>query len=473
MLGTRGQGGWVATPKHGDETAAEAPQRVQEDTASDRAVGSDGLHANVLPVLAPPGARATHHQRMLIALQRTAGNAAVQRLVGGPTVQRAEPGEFKPSMFQVANGNLKHTGAVTAQITSADPENTWIKSPKVAINAQVTKDPAAPLGHGVTAFTGATQTIHGSKREGVYRLGGVSHMPVVATQNATLPAAKDAWVDPSDPEEKAPWRKADSPFYGRVEVIDDGDPTANVNFEDEPQFWLPRSIGPGILTSIQGQESFTTAISVQRDADLIHLQSHQWAVDWTMDLSPLGSNTGQPVTSGAAGAPPPVLSGATASQQVSRWVGVPTLDAAMGMDASTLLANIADTRKHDPASYKHMVAALRAKNPRLKVWITVDKTAEWLGADEVEVTLTGHSRATRGPTSLNDGDSGEFDFNLNDVANVEDIDDDFAIEITAGDAGWSSNTPNTATWQLPLSEAEGHKMKGGAGEYRVSAEVLG
>lgn len=55
---------------------------------------------------------------------------------------------------------------------------------------------------------------------------------------------------------------------------------------------------------------------------------------------------------------------------------------------------------NDRDSHRHMVEALKRKNPLLRIWLTVKETSETFGADEIELTLTGHQSATAGPTAL-------------------------------------------------------------------------
>lgn len=55
-----------------------------------------------------------------------------------------------------------------------------------------------------------------------------------------------------------------------------------------------------------------------------------------MDL--FSGKTGRPVTAAAAAEPPPILTADISLLQVNTWMGVPSVEAAMAIDAPVLLA---------------------------------------------------------------------------------------------------------------------------------------
>ena len=145
----------------------------------------------------------------------------------------------------------------------------------------------------------------------------------------------------------------------------------------------------------------------------------------------------------------------------------------MGVDASTLMSNLIPAQQNDRTSYNHIVEALRRKNPTLKVWLTVNSTAELLGADEIEVTLTGSSSATEGPITLNDGQWDTFLFRMNDVIDPGDIDSSSVITVSARDTGTISNDPNTRDWHYPFASTDrNYSMSGGSGDYEIMVELI-
>ena len=445
---------------------AARPKKARENDGG-RAELASGY---AVPCLAPDGARATQDVQTLLALQRSAGNAAVrafvQRAPGDPVEHITAP------MFTVTGGDLQHPGTVTAQQSTEDPLSVGVTAPSVTLTATVVKKPDAPLGPSSIAQVGTVQTLNNSRRVGVYHLAGDPFMPMVTTKTATVTTSRDAQWDKNEAGEIV--AVVPEPWYSKPDWVTDESPSANVNFEDKPGFDLPRTIGSGILTEIQGVDSFTTSIAAKRNDDLIHLKNQNWSVDWRMNLSFFGSETGHVVSSEDTASSPSVTTGPIVLTRVNSWMGFPTVEAAMGADSTVLLASLLPAKKNDEASYNNIVAALKRKNPRLRIWLTVASTAETFGADEIEVTLAGDSRSTVGPTSLNDGDTGEFDFDFNNVVDPSMIEDGYAIEISAADTGLLSNEAATTSWHMPLAETDrAFAMSGGGGKYKVMAQVIG
>ncbi|MCA9986311.1 MAG: hypothetical protein KDE59_18510 [Anaerolineales bacterium] len=412
----------------------------------------------------------------ILNMQRTVGNQAVQRFLDSRTETRVQrdpdPVEhIDASMFTVSGGDLQHDGVVTAG-PADDLVQVSINAPRITFSATVDKHDDAVLGAGNFVSVGPVQTLNSSQRVGIYRLGGDPNGPIVTRHNQAVGQVRDAQWNTNDDGEI--YATAPEPFYSQPSLISDGSPSATVNYLDQPGFELAPSIGQGILTEVEGAESFTLSVAVKKGEELVHLKNHNWSVDWNVPITPLGRTEGSAIQSSATTDNPAVTSGNIAVQMVRSWLGFPTVEAAMGVSSHTLMSNLIPARQNDTTSYNNIVEALRRKNPAIKIWLTVEETAETFGADEIEVTLTGSSSATEGPVTLNDNEWDTFDFHLLDVLDPGDISEDSSITISAADTGMISNDAATIPWNYPFAESRrSYTMSGGGGgRYSVMAELI-
>ena len=412
----------------------------------------------------------------VLELQQLLGNQTVQRLLANNaevTIQRDDGpplSSIDASMFTYTGGTLQHKGTVTATPADADGQ-LLVQAPHVSYSATVEKTGGGPIPHGDYIQVGTVQTLNSSKRTGVYRRGGDPRGEVIARHNDVVGQTWDAKFQ-DDKGDGSPYATAPEPFYTQPRLMYESSPKVTVNFLDTPQFPLPESVGAGILTEVEGSESFTTALAVKyKTGDAIYLKTQNWTIDWTMPVTPTAGGTGEAVQSSSTTDEPAVTSGKIVPQVVRSWIGFPTADAAMAVDTPTLLLNLAAARQHDPDSFNNIVSALERKNPSIKIWLQVEDTAEWMGADEVEVTLSGSSSVSEGPLTLNDMQQDTFDFKLLDVVDLSSLDKETEITISAADVGGLENAVGSQSWQVPFGEKE-FTLEGSGAKYSIIAEML-
>ena len=496
-MSTKGRAQAEKTPTPDRTPAHESSREVESSAAS-----------HLLPI----GERrvAALSEEDLLALQRSVGNAAVQRLVAPPVPrdslsdqeiapekdtqdiappavqlspgngdetaeeEAAEGAEYatglNADMLQVQGGQPDISGNVSAQAGSED-DTVTVQSPQVTFNASVSLNPDVNLGPGEAIEVGPVQTLMGSDRVGVYRRGGDPDGEILAEKHVRVGEVRDAmWQE----GESGPEAIVEEPWYSRPERVSDLQRQANVGFRDQPGFDLPSSVGEGRLTETSGQDRFRTALSAKRGETLVHLTSSQWQVPWDVTINQQLQGEGAELTGGSSEEGPTTTEGEIAVAAAEEWVSFPTVEAALGASTAELLQNLAPTFENDFTSWTNIVEALRQRNPTITVGVTVEETAEALGADEIMVRAVGGLSAERGPFTLNDGESVSLGFSFSELfPNPGAISGNSTIEFRVWDAGWLSHEAATMSWPCPFhSQTSPARMSGGGGgRYTMTGSI--
>lgn len=356
-------------------------------------------------------------EQPILALQRLAGNAAVSELLA----QRQPPppgggggaggGKFDPTMIKLTSPDPTFTGNVKA---SAQGSDVVLDAPDVVISAGVTVDaPPGPdgwngMGVGARIDIGATQSVMGSNRSGIYHVGGDPALPVVGESKSTVRGPlRDAQTDPKTkkvaPNVVAPWYELPTGFS-------DGQRTGTVHFYDKPGTSFPIKLNDGVLTETKGEDRFITGIAAKSESlPLTHLHQYEWAVPWQMQIDHSGSGAGLAATGKETKAIPPTLDGPIAGEKEETWTAFNSVADAMKQPTQVLLRYLGPAKTNDPAAYATILEALKQKKPTMSITITVDEKDNIVASDDVFV---GIQEVEFKAGSLNKGQTGTATFDL-------------------------------------------------------------
>ena len=453
-----------------------SPQPTALPTASLAAAGLECLRAGC-PVEPRP--------EQVLALQRTAGNAAVQRLVQAqPMIQRVDEEETEASldaaMLEVDGATIQMAGSVNAR-PGQDPNTADVLAPRVHFEARVQLAEGVRLGDGGAIEVGPVQTLQSSQRIGVYRQNGDPQGEILLEHHVETPTVRDAMY-----REEGGRREAivPEPWYSepvRVSSVHSGrDPTRPnvVQFEDQPGFTLEMEMAGGVLTETRGQDRFVTSLAAQRGETLVHLTNQQWEVPWALSIDRSGRGQGQPVAGGPSTESPSATSGEIAVNAREEWLSFTSVEAAMGAHANTLFFHLERTRQHDRPSWQYMVEALRLKNPTLQLTVGVRRPADpdipfHEEYDEVNVRVNGGRQVERDLGQLAANESRSTQVHLLEIVDPATLTGESSIRFQVWDAGLVSHAPASSSWSVPFSpQREMTPMSGGEGSYFFSAEFL-
>ena len=351
----------------------------------------------------------------VLALQRTAGNAAVTgMLMRDETETKEKTPVAGPGDFGVSGGAPQVGGKVTAR-----PDGTGVRaeSPDVKYQpAKVWLQDGKTLG-GSQNF-GFVQNLVTSTRGAVWRRGGEPDGEITKNWRSGQGKAYDAVSDPNN--DKQIHKAVFAPFYWPPGSINDEnvaaspaqtDPVAH----DQPGFTLEAKQDGGRLTEFVGADQFKLGVGVKKGDAFWTLAAWDWSVPWDMQVGKDLNGAGKAVQS--AEIKNLLKDGPDTSLGAKDWSlregagdvfeGFATQAEAMKRTPKELLNWIHKAKQFDPPSYANIVSALDAKAPGITVDISCDTTHVNFGKDVLSATVKRDNEVIKseGGIRLNNGDS--------------------------------------------------------------------
>ena len=407
----------------------------------------------------------------VLALQRSAGNAAVTRAL----LARDEAEKTKVTGagdFTATGGEPKGEGVTTVGKDPGDATKAKAVAPKVTMPATVKLNPGKTLG-GETGQLGHIQNLTNSTRGGTYRKGGAPDGEVVSEYRGGRSNRRDAASDPKDDTKIHPG--ATFPFYWPPVPIDDNAENLPVSTKedtyDQPEFKLPIESDGGRLTNFVGQDDFLLAAAVKTSYGVFKFDAFTWSAHWDVAVDKDMNGAGQALEKAKAKlgqSPDENLSDWSLREGSSDvWEAFATPEEAMKRTAAELLQWVGPARSHDPVSHRNIVAALTAKNPKFSATFTCTETHDTLGRDTVHVKASAGGDSYKTDTvKLKEGESQVLLFTLNELFGSADaigVSSQVTLEVTHVDSGEEA----AATFKLTGSK----DLKVGSGKYTVSLTV--
>ena len=127
--------------------------------------------------------------------------------------------------------------------------------------------------------------------------------------------------------------------------------------------------------------------------------------------------------------------------------------------------NYTRNAKADPPSVQFLLAALRSVDVTLFVAVTCKNTFAWTDPDTVNLHANGKN-ANGGQRKINTGKTGEFEFQVNDILNLDKLGTD-PIQLAADIQDFTSSHPHSASLGYPYSAKDAAMQ--GSDRYTFSA----
>ena len=412
-------------------------------------------------LLAAPGLPSIQRQAVARGLAARLGNRNIQRLLEGrrtqPTPQViARQGTGKQEIDTI---NASHfTVAITQPLTIAGDYTATrqgkgnaailnITAPKISMDAKVSFQASQyEFAEDDGVRVGPVQTLTSSVRTGVYVKDGQE----VARYSSKLNNLRDARPQ-SYEGEAGPSFKAEKPFYDRPNPITDQIVDAQVNFVDQPTAPFPIYFGGGTLSRIEGSDDFNTSIGIKqtKTGTLLLLNPFGWRANWSMTLdanlgialdaqgktTAKGLETWEETTGRVVDSDEAAFEIANRNQPIFTFL---TVEAAMNESAVSLWLALAAARSEDPTHVANIEQALIRKNPTFRAQLTVNKACtgrHWslTKSDTVEVWANANKQSpNRGPTTIEEGQSANFDFSLTEIIDPGAITTSSTLTVWAG-----------------------------------------
>jgi hypothetical protein len=407
----------------------------------------------------------------VLALQRSAGNAAVTRAL----VAREEQEKTKVTGagdFTATGGEPKGEGVTTVGKDPGDATKAKAVAPKVTMPATVKLNAGKTLGE--TGQLGHIQNLTNSTRGGTYRKGGAPDGEVVSEYRGGRSNRRDAASDPTDDKKIHPG--ATFPFYWPPVPIDDNAENLPVGTKedtyDQPEFKLPVESDGGRLTNFVGQDDFLLAAAVKTSYGVFKFDAFTWSANWDVAVDKEMNGAGQALEKGKAKlgqSPDETLSDWSLREGSSDiWEAFATPEEAMKRTPAELLQWVGPARSHDPVSHRNIVAALTAKNPKFSATFTCTDTHDTVGRDTVHIKASAGGDSYKTDTvKLEEGESQVLLFTLNELFGSADaigVGSQVTLEVTHVDSGQEAS----ATFKLLTGSKD---LAVGSGKYTVSLTV--
>ena len=409
----------------------------------------------------------------VLALQRSAGNAAVTRALLARDEAKTEEktkvtgaGDFLPS-----GGEPQGEGVTTVTKDPGDATQARALAPRVTMPASVKLKPGKTLGE--TGQYGHIQNLSSSTRGGTYRKGGDPKGEVVSEHREGRSSRRDAASDPTDDKKIHPG--ATFPFYWPPVPIDDNAENVEAHTKDDtfdrPEFKMPIESEGGRLTNFHGQDDFLLAAAVKTSYGVFKFNAFTWSANWDVAVDKEMNGAGEALTKGKA------KLGETPDETLTDWSLRPgssdvweafaTPEEAMQRTPAELLQWIGPARRHDPVSHRNIVAALTAKKPKVSATFTCTETSDLVGRDTVHIKATAGGDGYRTDTvKLKKGESQSLLFTLEELfGSIEAI--GLGAEITLEVTHVDSGQEGSASFRLTGTK----EVKVGSGRYTVSVTV--
>jgi len=377
-------------------------------------------------------------------------------------MRRLQSGPAGPDVVElVAGGPPAHEGAVRA--SAQGEESVLVTAPNVRFSATAALVDNVELEEGSGIQFGWAQTVNQSRRDLIYSKDGAE----VLRKSSSVSSVRDAQYRSSGGELTA---AAPAPFYATPQLLTQQRRSAQVNTRDQPSFDAAREEGGAVLTRVEGSDQFTGSWATKHGGAVAHLQSHNWSVPWSLDISSRGSGSGGEVSSSETDEIPSMLHGEIAVNAVRNNMEIPSAEAAMALSPDVLFRAI-----HIAASQstrEHARTALSRKNPTLSMTLTVVSSAEMFTSDDIQMKVTGHRTAETHTQTIPDGQSATFTLAMSQILDASNLRSGFRLNFEARDTGLISNDPAHLHWDFPFPDCSSpvRMVRGPSNcEYRMTA----
>jgi hypothetical protein len=407
----------------------------------------------------------------VLALQRTAGNAAVTRAL----LAREEQEKTKVASagdFTATGGEPTADGVTTVTKDPEDATKAKAVAPKVTMPATVKLKEGKTLEE--TGKLGHIQNLTSSTRGGTYRKGGDPQGEIVSQHREGRANRRDAASDRDDDSKIHPG--ALFPFYWPPVNIDDNAVNLPVDTKadtyDQPEFKMPiESEGGGRLTNFVGQDNFLLAAAVKTSYGIFKFDAFTWSANWDVAVDKDSNGAGKALEKAKAKlgeSPDETLEDWSLRPGSSDvWEAFATVDEAMKRSPAELLQWVGGARAHDPVSHRNIVTALNAKNPAFTATFTCVKTHDTVGRDTVHVKASSGGDTYKTATvKLKEREPHELSFTLAELFGSADAigpSTQVTLEISHVDSGEEA----TASFRMTGSK----ELTVGSGTYTAAMTV--
>lgn len=401
------------------------------------------------------------------------GNSDALAAIAG---QAGAPGQGAASSpYQAVRDDFVLMGGrptVQGQVT-ATPVGDGLRMQAPQVNFEGTFDWLAADQDPETVFeAGMRQTVVASHREAIYRSPDGTEFTERSGIGVALRDTQPVGHNHGD--------QSDDTFYSGPVALSAGRSRQVYRATDYPDFTSRTTLGDARLIGFQGADNLVSTWSVQRPdgTSRFDLGSFAWSVPWDMNLDPSSqTGNGQPVQVSEApshvDARRPGLAIAAITDSESLHFESPQAALASGLTLDELLAAYFRSRSRDETSAQNLLAAIRLRQPMVRVTVSVNRTDSTFGADEVVIRIGGTSWYATGEQSKSNGEQAVATCPLESVLALESLSASSALEIQAQDRGLVSSVQHTARWNMPFAPLQSTPMPGGeGGQYMVAAELL-
>lgn len=425
----------------------------------------------------------------VLALQRSAGNAAVTELLS----RKKKPDPADPAASTTVTGNdVEFTGGVPTLTgtTEVKPANvgagsTRVFGPTMSVKAEVSLKSGVELETGLAV--GYIQTMTQADRVAVYTSDGTpsgqklveEHVSVL--MGKTQDAAGHFQEDKNRNLVKGPdgrpvfERDAGPPWFASPGVLDDAAKTQSPQASDHPSFPVPLEVkdpkgNVAKLAQTKGAESFQIALAIKDgQAAPIKLAITNWGLDWTTTVDPnLHTGTGNKGQVAPAIGPFAGVgdgTGLTHTDAIS-WRAPQSDDEAMAMSSRELLTALPPARQNDADAYGRIARALRAKNPAFSVTVHCEEDDSYTGGDDIEVSVEGTRGVKSRGGTIETGKDFAASFALLELFDPDEISRGRPIVVKLAKKGEAAQD-RSWVWPWGTTENREHRFSGDS-KYRMT-----
>ncbi len=437
------------------------------------------------PALAAPAAAAAPTgPAQVLALQRSAGNAATTRLLQrSPT---AAPGTLAASDLQ---GKIDlpspRTGAgITARVDAhATGDMVIVESDFVDLKGEATAketdpaNPEAPIDPEVRV--GFIQTLEQVGRIGQYTDDGTaSGKPYADVRPYVKPGTRDVQGQKASAGAAAT-QKGTPPFYDFYKVLTKRGQTQDLTSADRLKAGFEVEIdgGKGKLASIGGTDRFRTSVAAhQPPAAPVHLDAAEWSQDWSIKLDPK-THTGTGAVPTAQAFKGALASLGTpegaANWDAQMWKAVKDPAALAALSHGEMLTALPMARAQDRPVYDAMAKRLRDENPKLRYKLDCVDDGDLTGDADITFSVEGVRGAKTRTATVGSGpfaeSKAEFAFGILDFFDPDDVTTGMTLAVTVTKKGGAGGT---LTARHPWAHTHAIQVQSGGGKFNVTIVAI-
>ena len=421
----------------------------------------------------------------VLALQRSAGNAATSRLLQrSPTATASATlgaSDLDGAMELPAPRN---NAPISARVeTHAGGDLVFVESDVVDLKGEATAKETDPANPGATidpeVRVGFIQTLEQVGRIGKYTDDGTaSGKPYADVRPFVKPGTRDVQGQKTSANAAAT-QKGTPPFYDFYKVLSKRGQTQDLTSMDrlKAAFEVEIDGGKGKLASIGGTDRFRTSVAAhQPPAAPVHLDAAEWSQDWTIALDPTSHRgTGAVPTAQA-------FKGALASLgtpegaanwDAQMWKAVKDPAALAALSHGEMLTALPMAREQDRPVFEAMAKRLRDENPKLHYKLVCVDDGELTGDAEITFTVEGvrgpkTRQATVGSGPFADSKA-EFAFGILDFFDPNDVTTGMTLAVTVTKKGGAGGT---LTARHPWAHTHAIQVESGGGKFNVTIVAI-